>query len=141
MRNVFETIREIQKLNKELESILKSVGDYCENVEYNSADPEESFLHNQLIFMTGHLEEVQHRLDYLNKPIAAQGFLKHNDLKRYTLPTGDYLTSSSVCELLVTDGYGQRWVFTDIEHNGDDYYATALGKDVSINGMMARIRR
>lgn len=138
--NVFETMRKIQKLNNELESILKSVGDYCDNVDYNRADPEESFFHDQLMFLTGCLEEVQNRLDYLNKPVAAQGFLKHNDHKRYTLPTGDYLTSGSVCELLVTDEDGQRWTYTIIDHDGTDYYATALGKNVSINGMMARIR-
>lgn len=138
--NVFKTMCKIQKLNNELESILKSVGDYCDNVDYNHADPEESFFHDQLVFLTSRLEEVQNRLDYLNKPVVAQGFLKHNDHKRYSLPTGDYLTSGSVCELLVTDEDGQRWVYTRIEHNGTDYYAGALGKDVSLNGMIVRIR-
>lgn len=77
-------------------------------MDYNHADSEESFFHDQLVFLTSHWEKVQNRLDYLNKPVVAQGFLKHNDYKRYSLPTGDYLTSSSVCELLVTDEDGQR---------------------------------
>ena len=97
-------------------------------------------MYNELYFIVDNLEKAREKISYLSKPIVAQGFLMHNDLKRYELPNGKYLTSGSVCELLVTEMDGQRWIYTSIEHNGDDYYSTALGKDVSINGMMARVR-
>lgn len=138
---VNDVIAKLQRVDSEIESILKTVGgEYCDEVEYDYENPEERFLYNELYFIVDNLEKVREKISYLSKPIVAQGFLAHNDLKRYELPNGKYLASGSVCELLVTEMDGQRWVYTLIEHNGDDYYSTALGKDVSINGMMARVR-
>ncbi|MBG9730781.1 hypothetical protein ABD87_14895 [Lysinibacillus sphaericus] len=139
--NVNEAQQKLEKLNGEIYSVLKSLGRYCDNVIYDSNDIDEKFLRDQFYFLSNKLEDVHGKIDYFSKSIVGQGFLKLNDSKRYALPSGDYLNSGSVCELLYTDNENEQyWVYTSIEHSGNDYYATALGKDHSINGMMARIR-
>lgn len=138
---VNEVINNLQKFDREIESILKTVGgSYCDYIEYDHEDLEERFLRDEVCKIVENLENAKDKISYLNKSVVTQGFLSLNDQKRYEFPNGEYLASGSVCELLVTEKYDQYWVYTSIEHNGDDYYSTVLGKDVSINGMMARIR-
>lgn len=139
--SVNEAFQKLVKLNNDISSFLNSVGDYCDNVEYDLNNLDEKFLRNQLYIISDTLDDVQRKVDYLSKPVREQGFLSHNSDKRYELPSGDYFTSGSSCEILYSDGEEQEWICTSIEHNGDDYYATALGKDKSINGLMARVRR
>lgn len=87
--------------------------------------------------------DLSHEIKYLSKPIIDEGIIHHNESDRYELPSGEYFTSGSVCEILCDwyDDGKMRWVFTSIEYAGQDYYATALGKDVSIDGFTVRIRR
>lgn len=139
--DIQEAKRKFGKLNYEIESVLRNIGSYCDNVDYNHDDLDESFLKSQFSSVIDDLENVNRKLNYLSKKVVDQGFLKHNEAKRYQLPNGYYLTSGDECEILVTDDDEQYWIYTTIEHNDEDYYATALGKNVSIKGMMARIRR
>src|SRR5690606_17183791 len=102
---------------------------------------DEQFMKNQFHSLADKLEDIKWKFDYLMKPVVEQGFLKLNEDGRYELPSGHYFTSGSTCELLVTDSYNEQyWIYTSIEHSGD-YYATVLGKEKSLNGLMARIRR
>ena len=135
-----EARRKLEKLNEEIESVLKSIGDNCDDIEYDSNDLDDAYLFTQFQYLTKYLVNANSLMDYLSKPIIEQGFLKHNQHKRYELPSGNYLTSGSECEILYTDEDEQEWLYTIIDHNGEDYYAFALGENVSLNGMMARIR-
>lgn len=139
--HVNEAFKKLVKLNNDISSFLNSVGDYCDNVEYDSNNLDEKFLRDQLYTISDKLDDVQRKIDYLSRPVREQGFLSHNSDRRYELPNGYYFTSGSSCEILYLNEEEQEWVFTSIEHNGDDYYATALGRDKSINGLMARVRR
>lgn len=139
--NVNEALQQLVKLNNDITAFLSKVGDYCDNVVYDSNNLDEKYLRDQLYVISDKLDDVQRKVDYLSKPVREQGFLSHNRDRRYELPSGDYFTSGSSCEILHSDDEGQEWVFTTIEHNGDDYYATALGREKSINGLMARVRR
>lgn len=131
---------EFQKIRSSIKNLLYKLGYECENIRYNHDDLDQDFLASQYYYLADKLDDVERRLSYLSKPIIDQGYIRHNQDGRYELPSGEYFTSGSVCEILQTRNDEQYWVYTSIEHNGDDYYATALGKDVSINGMMVRIR-
>jgi hypothetical protein len=140
--SIEEASKEFQKLKNQIKDLMNKLGDECDNIEFIEGDLDQEFMKGQYRFLLYKLEEVYRRLKYLSYPVTEQGFIKHNHQKRYALPSGTYLTSGSVCEILVNDEeYGEQyWVYTTIEHNGEDYYATALGRDVSINGMMVRVR-
>lgn len=139
--HVNEAFKKLERLNSEIESFLKTVGDYCDDVEYDQHNLDEKFLRDELYGISDKLDDVKRKVNYLSKPVREQGFLSHNSDGRYELPSGEYFTSGSSCEILNTDGDEQEWLFTAIEHNGEDYYAVRLGRNVSINGLMARVRR
>lgn len=137
-----ETKKEFGKIQRALERLLYIMGDDGENIEYEKEDLDQEFLRTQFCSLTDQLDDIYRRLNYLSKEVIEQGYIRHNESKRYELPSGTYFTSGSTCEILFNnEKYGEQyWVYTSIEHNGNDYYAKALGKDVSINGMMVRVR-
>lgn len=139
--SINEAMKQLKKLDSELKSVLRNFGEYCDNVTFDSNDSDENFMHDQFYIIVDKLDAVHKNIAYLSKPVTDQGFIKHNSLKRYELPSGHYFQSGSVCEILVSSRGTQKWIYTSIEHNGEDYYATALGQDTSINGMMVRARR
>ncbi|TKC15706.1 DUF5348 domain-containing protein [Robertmurraya kyonggiensis] len=131
------------KVKSEIKDLLYELGDDCENLRVNRENLDQEFMKDQYRILTESLEDIYYRLEYLTKPVVEQGYIKHNDAKRYALPSGTYFTSGSTCEILYNDTKydEQYWLYTSIEHNGSDYYAKALGPDVSINGMMVRVRK
>ena len=139
--SVNEVFHKLKKLNYEIKSILDLVGDECDNVPADPSDIEQQFMRDQLCGIVSKLGDIKWEVDYLNKPVSEQGSIYHNSDGRYELPSGHYFTSGSICEVMRYYDGEQEWVFTSIEHNGKDYYATALGRDVSIEGMTVRIRR
>lgn len=113
-----------------------------ENVKYDMHDPDECFKYDEYLRLINKLYDIQSDIEYLNKPVSNQGALSKNTEGRYAFPNGEYLTSGNSVELLLEDDFrSNEWVSTCIEHNGDDYYAVSLGKDVSLKGIMGRIRR
>lgn len=140
------SLEECSKLLKIVEQSISDViyrfGDEGDNVRYEQGNLDEEYLRNEYISLMEQLEKIYHRINYLSLPVSEQGFITHNKARRYELPSGTYFTSGSTCEILYDDkDFGEQyWVYTTIEHNGEDYYAKALGKDVSINGMMVRVR-
>lgn len=137
-----EAANEFHKVKRSIENLLYKLGDEGDNLRTERDDLDQEYLRSEYVSLLEKLDDVYRRLNYLSKPVTEQGYIKHNELKRYELPSGAYLTSGSTCEILYNDSkYNEQyWIYTSIEHNGDDYYATALGKDISIKGMMIRIR-
>lgn len=140
-----DTKEEVHKLQGSIKDLLYILGDEGENIMY-SEDPDEKFLIRQYSKLTDKLDDIYRRLEYLAKDIVTEGMIFHNSAGRYELLNGDYFTSGSIIEILVKPKYEDEenkpyWVLTTVEHNGDDYYAVALGKETSINGMTVRLRR
>jgi hypothetical protein len=138
--SISEVKGEFEKLNNQIKQLMQKLGYDGENIVYDRNDIDEEFFRSQYIILLHKLEEVQRRIQYLSKPIVEQGFIQHNSSGRYELPSGRYFTSGSVCEILQESDGEQYWLYTTIEHNGEDYYATALGRNVSINGKLVRVR-
>jgi len=138
--NVQGVKKDYDQLHQQIQRILNKTGRDFDNVMYNDGDLDEVFMRTQYYNIAYKLNEIERLLSYLSRPIIEQGILRQNSSKRYELPSGRYFTSGSVCEILEEKNEECYWVYTSIEHNGSDYYATALGRDVSINGMTARIR-
>lgn len=135
-------LHELEKLSVEIERFSGLLGYEGENVQYDPDNLNDRFLIRQFTQINEELSKVNRKIKYLLKPVKEQGFLKRNSSGKYELPSGVYLTSGSICEILYDDVKNdlQYWLFTTIEHNGEDYYATALGKDTSLNGKLIRVR-
>jgi len=133
---------EFSKMKSAIRNALYVLGDDCDNLRTDREDLDQEFFRTQYRSLVDKADDIYRRLEYLSKPIKEQGYIKHNSGKRYELPSGTYFTSGDTCEILYNDPRydEQYWVYTSIEHNGEDYYATSLGKDVSIKGMMVRVR-
>ena len=128
-------------MNDQIQRILYKTGYEFDNVLYNHNNLDEAFMRSQYSGIADKLSDIERLISHLNKPVSEEGVLRHNNAGRYELPSGEYFTSGSGCEILVEEDGESYWVYTSIEHNGEDYYATALGRDVSIGGMVARIRK
>lgn len=133
---------ELVKLRKAIEDFLDIVGGgSIENLPSAKGDPNEAFFRNQIHSISYRLEDMFYDIKYLEREIIAEGDLYLNSQGRYEIDKDNYLTSGAVCEVLVA-GNSFEWIKTSIEHDGEHgYYATALGRDVSIDGLHARVRR
>lgn len=139
--DINEAFYEFKKLSREIEHLLDKLGYECENMAYDFDNLDEKFYRSQFRLLAEKLSEVNTHINYLSRPVFAEGILTKNPRDRYEV-SGVELSSGTSCEILYSDGeYEQSWIYTTIEHNGYDYYATKLGRDKSIDGMMARIRR
>ena len=138
-----DTQKEFGKLKRQLHDLLYRLGDDGENIA-SSRDLDERFLIGQYRGLAEKLDDIHRKLEYLSKDVISEGPIFHNSAGRYEMLNGDYFTSGSRIELLVKDEDEDDrayWIQTTIEHNGDDYYAVALGRETPINGMTARLRR
>ncbi len=132
---------DIIKIKAQIERLFEKLDGETHNIQCDFNNLDENFMRDQYIWILCKLQDAYFRMDYISKPVTDQGFIKHNDSGRYELPSGYYFTSGNQCEIL-DEKYGeQEWRYTTIEHNGENYYATVLGKNVSINGKMVRVRR
>lgn len=136
-----EVEKDLNRLNEQIQRFLYKTGYEFDNVLYNRNDLDETFIRSQYYTIADKLNDIGCLLSYLNKPINSEGTLRLNNDGRYELPNGEYINSGSICEILTYDDGEPYWVHTRIEHNGEDYYAKELGRDVSIDGMKARIRK
>lgn len=139
-----ETMSKLSNLEFNISAFLDYVGDEAERVSsWNKEDPEDIFMRNQIRQISSHLQSAIDAVQYLEKDITAEGELYLNSGGRYEINEDVYFTSGSSCELLIYDDYYEfySWIKTRIEHNGEDYYAVALGRDVPIKGLKARVRR
>lgn len=136
-----ECENELNKLNQQIKNVISKLGNDGENIRIDRDNLDQEFFYNQYRLILDKLIDISEKIKYLSSPIKEQGILRKNKDGRYALPSGEYFTSGSTIEILYTDEDNEQyWLLTRIEHNGEDYYATALGRDISINGMMARTR-
>lgn len=82
-------------------------------------------------------------LEWLDKPIVAEGVLVKNANERYEIEgTGVEFTSGRPLDVWHYDDWKEeyKWTRSRLEHGNGDYYIVALGKDVSIEGLKVRAR-
>lgn len=121
-------------IKREIDKMANQYGNLPDEFDHNYNDEEERFKHNQALLIVDNLHDIRSSLDWMNKPILAEGRLFKNSNDRYELD-GIELTSGQTIEAWAND-YG--WIITRIEHRGD-YYIYDL-KDQDINNTLVRIR-
>ncbi|MCM3716058.1 DUF5348 domain-containing protein [Alkalihalobacillus oceani] len=134
-----EAFDEIRNLQSEIKKIVDKFGYDGEDIIYDHS-PDNNMYTDECRIMLNKMDDVVRNIRYLEKPIRDEGILRHNSDGRYEFESGTYFTSGDSIEILEDEGDYSRWNATRIEHNGEDYYAVSLGKDISINGKRARCR-
>lgn len=121
-------------IEREINKMSNPYGNMPDEFDHNYDDEEERFKHNQALLIVDRLDDIKRSLDWINKPIIAEGRLYKNSNGRYELE-GIEITSGRPIEAWEND-YG--WIRTRIEHS-EDYYIYDL-KEQDINNTLVRIR-
>lgn len=134
--------KEFDKLQMEIKAVLSQVDYEMDNVQYNRNDLDETFVQGEFYSIINQLKQIDSKLTYLKQDIKEEARLIQNANGRFEFPSGYEFTSGSHCEILYTStSSGDKyWLYTTIEHNGEHYYATSLGKYARIDFYLARIR-
>lgn len=122
---------------------LKEYGGIINEVEYDRENPEQNFKADNYLRVLDLLGDVDSILEWLEKPIVAEGVLVKNAGGRYQIDGTDVeFTSGRPLDVWHYDDWKEKevWTRSRVEHGNGDYYIVALGKDVSIEGLKVRTR-
>lgn len=135
-----QVLKDLKAMLPVMKRISKDIRKIEDRYDWNNEDPDDMFLRNTLLKIEDHFSTIGYDVNRINSPIKEVGKLKHNSAKRYELPSGDYFTSGSGIEVLITlSDDSQMWAYSSIEHNGEDYYLTKFPK-TPMKGLTARTR-
>lgn len=144
MNDLEKLLSSMRSLSYEIGGLLKQSTyteyDDLSGLEINYDDADQLFLLDELKEVMEKLDDVKMDIDYLNGPIKHIGTLEKNENCRYEAGNREY-TSGSGIEVLIYDDWREKdcLVKTSVEHNGNDYYLVGY-KNVSMNGLMVRVR-
>lgn len=138
-----ENIREeLEKINQSIKILFSNCNYYeDENLYYINVknDIEDIFLKEYFEKRFYQLEKFVDDMEYINRPVRAEGYLYKNVSGRYAFNNEQYLTSGSIIEFLKVDEDGNTsWVIDRVENNGKDYYLYNCKS--SLDGIYARKR-
>ena len=132
MADLQMALSEAVKLNRSITQFLKfsTYTDYDDlsGLDIDFADSEQLLLLDELRRITDQLADVQEYISYLTRPITEVSRLRKGTAGKYRTAKGYFYDCRSSIEALVTDEYHEvpYWTRTVVEHNGEDYYASAL---------------
>ena len=126
---------EIERTIRKLED---SYGYLQTEVDFNLKSDKERYHGQMAEHVLYELHDALRLLKWVNAPIRVEGRLSKNVEGRYEIgDSGIELTSGDTVDVHEDDKY---WHHSAIEHNGQDYYIKALGKETNIEGLEVRIR-
>jgi hypothetical protein len=133
------------RMYSNIKSYRETLERFTDHADRSSENKEELFWYEQAQHIEDKLGDVFWRLKYLSGKVIDEGRLYHNESGRYCInDDSHYWTSGETIEFfyLTDDHEDDRngWVISSMEHNGNDYYIVALGRDVSPRGVLVRVR-
>lgn len=143
MKTLEELLSELKRLGRDIRNIQRACGyDDCSDLsclDIPTQDAEGLFLWDELQGIMDSLADAQAKIDYLSRPIRAEGVLRMGKNERYCLKGTELLCGSHV-EILVEDNCHDvpYWCFGRLEHD-NGYYFTGARK-MRLQGAKARIR-
>lgn len=140
--NIEQVGSRLKVIQNKLEE-LKEHGGVINELEYDRENPEQSFKAENYLRALDMLGDVDAILEWLEKPIVAEGLLVKNENGRYEIDgTGVEFSSGRPLDVWHYDDWKEKggWTRSRVEHGNGDYYIVALGKDVPIEGLKVRTR-
>ena len=155
-KHIKDIFNEVEELNLKIKQVLYHAEfenyDDLSGLEYDRADAEQLFMLDELYQILSKLDDVSHTLNYLDKPIKAEGALHKNANGRYEvqgieLSSGQGLEYLSLddrhCRYNANDDYVPTpyWCSSRMEHNGTDYYIVGATEFDTLENVRVRIRK
>lgn len=154
-KTITEIFEEMKKIDGNIKQILKhseyEYADDLSSVIFDYKDAEHLFLVDEMRSILQKLCGISHTMNYLDRPIIAEGILHKNSYGRYEIPEHEF-TSGNGIEYLATDDLHCRydeetgeyinvpyWCASRVEHNQTDYYIVGA-EDIELEGLRVRIR-
>jgi len=136
-------LQEVYQMFNQIRSVLKKYEDrwgyLSQEIELPECyDEDDKFKHLIGYRILNKLVDANSMLNWISKPIKAQGFLVKNENNRYGVENNELSSGYPI------DWYNeveQEWDTSRIEHNGEDYYIVGYGREKSIEGIFVRIRK
>lgn len=154
-KNIKDIMNEVSELNLKIKQILHHSDfenyDDLSGLDIDRTNAEELFLTDELYGILDRLSDISHTLNYLDRPVKAEGRLHKNSNGRYEL-NGHEFSSGCGIEYLADDDrhmtYDESdeyvsvpyWCASRIEHDGTDYYIVGASKDLELEGLQVRYR-
>src|SRR5690625_199302 len=95
-------------IEREINKMANQHGNLPDEFDHNYNDEDERFKHNQALMIVDKLDDIRRSLNWINRPVLAEGFPYKNSNDRYELH-GIELTSGRKIEAWSND-YG--WIIT-----------------------------
>jgi hypothetical protein len=131
------------KIQGDIGCFKDNYGNFEDEFYYDRENPEQRFKSDNARYVIDLLTDAYYRLEWVNKPVIAEGRLVKNDEERYEIEdTSIVFTSGRPLDVWRYDEFDEKyeWVLTRVEHNGEDYYIKALGREAPIEGLKVRVR-
>lgn len=144
MENLYELLKAVTKINKEISKVLNEsqYSEYSDlgGIITDNSNPDQLFLKDELQNIAARMQNVSQSIEYLNRPVTDVYTLRKNARGRYECELYE-LTSGSTLEALIFDEWNEcfKWVYSKIEHNGEDYYLYGHKKTL-LEGLQVRFR-
>ena len=132
-----------RKIKGTMEELQDRYGDFPDYFEHDTTNAEEKYEFDNARFILMKLEDAYARMEWMEKPIKAEGKLVKNKYDRYEIEGTDYyFTTGYPLDVWFYDDWKEeyRWKRSVVEHNEEDYYIKALGKETPIEGVKVRTR-
>ncbi|MEK3747887.1 DUF5348 domain-containing protein [Paenibacillus sp. FSL E2-8871] len=139
MKNLIQV--ELEKLEPRIKWVTNMINEAENEGVYNEGDPQEMYLRGMFYQISSKLDEVRRYIRQVTAPVIEEGILHKGKDGRYTTGKHAYYTSGASIEYLFEDSTGEsRWVYSHVEHNGNDYYIVNT-PDCSMEGLKVRVKK
>ena len=130
-------LKVLEEIENSISKLEDRYGNLPEEFKYNYDNPEEKYQHDTIRSVISKLDEVQTQINWMNKPIIAEGILVKNNNNRFEIQ-GTEIEFSSGSPLDVWNNEWNQWETSRIEYSGEDYYIVSLGRNTPISGLKVR---
>lgn len=130
-------LRSVSSLEGEVSRFIRQFEQLESTTSRSSLKGEERYQHSVLYQVYDKLCDVSLLLDKMSKAVKAEGLLEKLENGRYAVQ-GIELSAGTYLEYF--DAEEECFYPSRLEHNGQDYYIVALGKDRSIEGVLVRLK-
>lgn len=130
-------LRSVSSLEGEVSRFIRQFEQLESTTSRSSLKGEERYQYSVLYQVYDKLSEISFLLGKMSQEVKVEGLLEKLENGRYAVQ-GIELSSGTYLEYF--DGEEECFYPSRLEHNGQDYYIVALGKNRSIEGVLVRLK-
>ncbi|MNO68958.1 hypothetical protein D3C76_598040 [compost metagenome] len=132
---------ELEKLEPQIKWVTNMINEAENEGGYNQGNPQEMYLRVMFYHIGSKLDEVRRYIRQVTAPVIEEGILHKGKDGRYAAGKHAYYTSGASIEYLYVDpSDDSRWIYSHVEHNGNDYYI-ANTPDLPMEGLKVRVKK